>query len=64
LETNKNGDDYFNYLFSNNTPLDMEADESLLEMAADTYSAATDTPLLQTTESPQLVDSSTAETPY
>lgn len=64
LETNKNGDDYYNYLFSNNTPLDLEADESLLEMAADTYSAATDTPLLQTTESPQLVDSSTAETPY
>jgi hypothetical protein len=64
LETNKNGDDYYNFSFTNSTPLDLEADEELLSMAADTYSAATDTPLLQTESSPQLVDSQAADTPY
>ena len=64
LETNKNGDDYWNFEFENNTVLDLEADEDMLSLASDTYNSAADTPLLQTTETPKLVDASSADVPY
>jgi hypothetical protein len=64
LETNKNGDDYYNFKFSNPAALDFEADEALLSQAADSYSSAADTPLLQTSETPQLVNASTEEDPF
>ena len=62
LETSKNGDDYFNFDFSEPSVLDFEADEELLTLASQTYGSASDTPLLQTSESPALVDS--AAMPY
>ena len=62
LETSKNGDDYFNFDFSEPTVLDFEADEDVLSLASQTYSSASDTPLLQTSESPALVES--AALPY
>lgn len=64
LETSKNGDDYYNFSFSSNTPLDLEQDEDLLNMAAESYAAAVDTPLLQTEESPRLVDAQESTDPY
>tara|TARA_A100001015_G_scaffold318341_1_gene437960 strand:+ start:9307 stop:10047 length:741 start_codon:yes stop_codon:yes gene_type:complete len=64
LETSKNGDDYYNFSFSNPTVLDFEADEALLTQASETYSSAADTPLLQTEETPRLVSSSTTEAPF
>jgi hypothetical protein len=62
LETSKNGDDYYNFEFVEPTALDFEADESILTLASDTYKNASDTPLLQTEDKPQLVDS--AAMPY
>tara|TARA_R100000278_G_scaffold17602_1_gene17637 strand:+ start:3327 stop:4058 length:732 start_codon:yes stop_codon:yes gene_type:complete len=62
LETSKNGDDYFNFDFSEPSVLDFEADEDLLNLASQTYGSASDTPLLQTSESPALVES--AALPY
>lgn len=64
LETSKNGDDYYNYSFSNSTALDFEADENLLSMAAETYTDAVATPLLRTEETPQLVDSKGSSDPF
>ena len=64
LETSKNGDDYYNFSFSNNTTLDFEADENLLSMAAESYADAVDTPLLQTEATPQLVDSQGSSDPF
>lgn len=64
LETSKNGDDYYNFSFSNPVALDFEADEALLNEASNTYSRAADTPLLQTDETPQLVSNSSTETPF
>lgn len=57
LETSKNGDDYYNFDFVEPKVLDFEDDESILSLASDTYKTASDTPLLQTEEKPQLVDS-------
>jgi|TARA_R100000278_G_scaffold97237_1_gene74368 hypothetical protein len=62
LETSKNGDDYYNFDFVEPKVLDFEDDESILSLASDTYKTASDTPLLQTEEKPQLVDS--AAMPY
>lgn len=64
LETSKNGDDYYNFSFSNPTALDFEADEALLTQASQTYSSAADTPLLQTEETPRLVSSVSTEAPF
>jgi len=64
LETNKNGDDYYNFGISNSTPLDLEEDENLLALAAETYSSAVDTPLLQTAGTPQLVGPTTEVSPF
>jgi hypothetical protein len=62
LETSKNGDDYFNFEFVEPSVLDFEADEDVLTLASQTYGSASDTPLLQTEESPALVDA--AALPY
>lgn len=62
LETSKNGDDYFNFEFVEPRVLDFEADEDILSLASQTYGSASDTPLLQTEESPALVDA--AALPY
>jgi hypothetical protein len=62
LETNKNGDDYFNFDFVEPRVLDFEADEATLNLASQTYGSASDTPLLQTAETPKLVDA--AALPY
>lgn len=56
LETSKNGDDYFNFEFVEPNVLDFEADEEILNLASQTYGSASDTPLLQTEETPKLVD--------
>jgi len=64
LETSKNGDDYYNFSFSNPVALDLEKDESLLIKASETYSSAADTPLLQTEETPRLVSSVSTEAPF
>jgi hypothetical protein len=57
LETSKNGDDYFNFEFIEPRVLDFEADEETLTIASDTYKNASDTPLLQTEDTPKLVSS-------
>ena len=57
LETNKAGNDYYNFEIKNPTTLDFEADEAVLELASETYGAAAETPLIQTEQQPQLVDS-------
>jgi hypothetical protein len=64
LETSKNGDDYYNYSFSNPVVLDFEKDEQLLTLASETYASAADTPLLQTEELPQLVSAETTVNPF
>jgi len=64
LETSKNGDDYYNFSFSNPTPLDFDKDEALLTQACDTYSKAADTPLLQTEQTPKLISSASEEAPF
>jgi hypothetical protein len=64
LETNKNGDDYYNFQFSNPSVLDMESDEALLTEASATYSSAADTPILQTSETPKLVGTVSESDPF
>lgn len=64
LETSKNGDDYYNFSFSNPATLDFEEDEALLNQASETYSSAADTPLLHTEETPQLMGASSSENPF
>lgn len=64
LETSKNGDDYYNFQFSNNVALDFEADEEVLTFAAAGYAKAGDTPLLQTAEEPKLLNSSPDVAPF
>jgi hypothetical protein len=57
LETSKNGDDYFNFEFVEPRVLDFDADEAILTTASETYKTASDTPLLQTEDTPKLVSS-------
>lgn len=57
METSKSGNDYYNFDIGNPTVLDFEADEALLQLASETYGAAAETPLIQTEQQPQLVDS-------
>tara|TARA_E500000318_G_C3544868_1_gene206197 strand:- start:142 stop:882 length:741 start_codon:yes stop_codon:yes gene_type:complete len=64
LETSKNGDDYYNFEFSNATVLDFEADEELLDNASQAYNAAGDTPLLQTEDEPKLLGVGSESDPF
>ena len=64
LETSKNGDDYYNFEFSNNSTLDFEADEALLTQASEGYSQAGNTPLLQTEQEPKLLGTATEVAPF
>ena len=64
LETSKNGDDYYNFSFSNPVALNFEADEALLVKASETYDRAAATPMLHSEETPKLMGASSAENPF